>query len=775
MNYLSALASACALVLLSGTSPAQADGRKQDPLQHPFANPVDDPSLPRVLLVGDSISIGYTPRVRRSLNGEANVHRPTTNCRWSAFGLEHIDTWVGEAEWDVVHFNFGLWDWYGWSQEIKATPESYAASLEGIVTKLKERTDATLIFATTTPPCVGPEKKVKLVISEARAKEFNDAAIAVMKKHGVLVNDLGKAIGADREKYQLGADDVHYNEAGRDLLAAQVSETVRAAIAAPAARKVPLRLPNIFGDHMILQRDKPVRIWGWAGGGQEVSVTFAGQTRKASAGAGGDWQLDLDPMPANATGQVLTVTAGDQALRFEDVLVGEVWLCGGQSNMEWRLRSARDADVEIPSARYPGLRFIRIKPEGTPAPRDDFPAEDPDGVWQRCTPETIGDCSGVAYFFGQRLHRRLDVPVGLINAAWGGTMAQHWVTRETLDTLPAAIPYIEEYENKYREWIDGGREEGAARRFAADLEKWQARAAEAEAKGEKAPGGKPNERSYQDPAQGRIPAGAVNAMIMPIAGLSLRGALFYQGENNSFGDAWIPFRQTFPAVISDWRRLFRDEQMPFGIIQIAGWSTRRSMTYDMNHHTNVVREVQFNTWRKTPGTGLIVSFDANSNDSIHPGRKYPVGDRSARWALSTVYGITDAVRNGPLQWHGPVYESMEKKAGKIVVRFEEAGSAGLRLDRADARGFYIAGEDRIFHHAEARVTGGRGQPLGVEVWSDAVSEPVAVRYASSNLPLGTLMNGKELPAFPFRTDTWPLKPHYGETLYHVVPEEPEKP
>ncbi len=153
--------------------------------------------------------------------------------------------------------------------------------------------------------------------------------------------------------------------------------------------------------------------------------------------------------------------------------------------MEWRLRSSRDADIEIPSARYPGIRFIRIEPEGTPQPRDDFPAENGAGVWQPCTPETIGDCSGVAYFFGQRLHRRLDVPVGLINAAWGGTMAQHWVTRETLETIPAARPYIEDYEQKCRAWIDGGGEEGAAKRFAADLEKWEAVAEAAKAEGEK--------------------------------------------------------------------------------------------------------------------------------------------------------------------------------------------------------------------------------------------------------------------------------------------------
>ncbi len=530
-----------------------------------------------------------------------------------------------------------------------------------------------------------------------------------------------------------------------------------------------LHLPHIFSSQMVLQRDKPCRIWGWADESRDVTVSFGGQQKTITAGPDGKWLVTLEPMTANAAGQRLNIASGDTSVTFEDILVGDVWICGGQSNMEWRLKSSRNADIEIPSARYPAIRFIRIEPEGTPEPRDNFPTENGGGVWQVCTPETIGDCSGVAYFFGQKLHRRLDVPIGLINAAWGGTMAQHWVSRSTLETLPTVKPYLEDYDKKRSDWQSNGAEEGAAKRYASDLKKWEALAAEAEKKGEKEPGGKPNPQSYLDPAQGRIPAGPFNAMIMPIAGISLRGALFYQGENNAFGDTWIPFRETFPAVISDWRKVFQDDKLPFGIIQIAGWSTRRSMEYDMNHHTNVIREQQFLTWRDTPNTGLIVSFDANSNDSIHPGNKSPVGERSARWALSTVHGITDATRPRELlQWHGPVYKSMTRHGDKILIEFQEEGAEGLRFDQTDARGFYIAGADQIFHDASARVVAGKGKTPEVEIWSDAVPEPVAVRYAWSNLPLGTLMNGKELPAYPFRTDTWSLKPHYGETLYHVI-------
>lgn len=197
-----------------------------DPFSKPFDNPVDDPLLPRVLIIGDSISIGYTPRVRKLLEGKANVHRPKTNCRWSAFGDENVLQWVGDKKWDLIHFNFGLWDWYGWKQDKKATPQSYAKSLEGIVNKLRP-SGAKLVFAVTTPPCIGPEKKVKFMVTDEQAEEFNRSAQAVMKKHGVVINDLYSAIAQDRAKYQLGENDVHYNNAGLDLLAAQVSKIIK--------------------------------------------------------------------------------------------------------------------------------------------------------------------------------------------------------------------------------------------------------------------------------------------------------------------------------------------------------------------------------------------------------------------------------------------------------------------------------------------------------------------------------------------------------------------
>ena len=213
-----------------------------------------------------------------------------------------------------------------------------------------------------------------------------------------------------------------------------------------------------------------------------------------------------------------------------------------------------------------------------------------------------------------------------------------------------------------------------------------------------------------------------------------------------------------------WRKIFHNQELPFGLVQIAGWSNRRGMEYDMNHHCNIVREIQFNTWRTTPHTGLVVSFDTNSSQGIHPIRKLPVGERLARWALAEVYQAPSHASDRPLEWRGPVYESMERVSNKIHIRFKEETDRGLVLDQDVDVGFYISGEDQTFHHARARVDKGKRELV---VWNDNVPNPVAVRYGWSNLPAGGLMNRRELPAYPFRTDTWPLTPHQSTGSYII--------
>lgn len=516
---------------------------------------------------------------------------------------------------------------------------------------------------------------------------------------------------------------------------------------------------------MVLQADKQVAIWGWAEAGKKVTVQFGEQEKSSSADQDGRWAVELDALKASFEGRVVKVSDGTGTLSIGDVLVGEVWVCGGQSNMEWTLRGDRDADMEIDSADFPAIRFLRLPKIASPTPQEDFPVvndESSEGNWRRGVPEEVENCTAVGYYFAKRLQRRMKVPVGLIDTSWGGTMAQHWVSKESLRPIAEMKPYLDAFEEALGMWNEGGGEEGAKQRLAEDLAAWEVKRKGAEAKGERVPG-RPNANNYTDPGSKRQPAGMYNGVLLPIAKFTVRGALFYQGENNSFGESWKPFPKTFPAVIADWRNAFADPELPIGLLQISGWSNRRSMTYDMNHHTNVVREVQHKTWQATKNTGLIVTFDTNSNGSIHPARKQPVGERTARWALAEVYGVQGRGTRGTLEWRGPVFKEARVEAEKMIISFEAGTSRGLRLDQDVDVGFYLAGEDREFHHARARV-----QKEEVVVWCEAVSNPVAVRYAWSNLPMGGLMNGRELPAYPFRSDKWPLVPHQSKGEYRVA-------
>ena len=519
---------------------------------------------------------------------------------------------------------------------------------------------------------------------------------------------------------------------------------------------------RVFDDHMVLQRDKPVHIWGWGAAGQAAVVRYGEQEHRTTVDDQGRWHATLEPLAANSEGRALAVTLGDDTFSLEDVVVGEVWICGGQSNMAWTVRGTRDADLEIACADDPLLRFVRLPNEARGEPRRDYVRPEHGGAgkgWRVIDPESVKDCTGVGYYFAQRLRRHLKVPVGLIDVSWGGTLAQFWISKPRLRDLDSVRPEFERYEQEKAAWIEGGGEEGAKQRYADAVAKWETARKEARAASKRAPR-KPGFGAYENPSHKRHPGAGFDGMMAPLRGLAVRGALYFQGENNAFGEQWKPFPETYPMVITEWRELFQNPELPMGLIQIGGWSTRRTMTYDMNHHTNAIREVQFDTWQRTPNTGLIVTFDCNSNSNIHPGHKRPVGDRTARWALAEVYKQT-SYDNKPLQWRGPIYASSEPKGDRMVVHFVDGTARGLRLDKTHALGFYLAGEDRVFHIADARVV----NKTSVEVFCEDVPAPVAVRYAWSNLPLGTLMNGKELPAYPFRSDDWPIEPHRSEGSY----------
>ncbi|MFT4549865.1 MAG: sialate O-acetylesterase [Verrucomicrobiales bacterium] len=523
-----------------------------------------------------------------------------------------------------------------------------------------------------------------------------------------------------------------------------------------------LTLPKIFSDGMVLQRDKKLKVWGWAPAGQDVTVQFAGQNQTDQSDAKGNWNVLLDPLAASFKNRALVVSSGDQKITVDEVLVGEVWLCGGQSNMEFKMRNTRDGDMEVLSSDYPAIRYLRVPKVANTRPQADFEPSESEGFWRKCQGADTEDCTAVGYYFGRRLHQFLKVPVGLIDTSWGGTMAQHWVEHSMLESIEEMKPHLDAYAKIQQEWIAMGKAEGAEREYQNAIAGWKNAVAEWNAikdptKKSKRPPGQPKIKT--DPITHHQPGGMLNGVVAPISGFTIRGVLFYQGENNSFGEGWKPYHKTFRKVIQSFRRAFDDPQLPFGIIQIAGWSTRRSMTYDMNHHTNVIREIQFDIWQDTPHTGLIVSFDANTSGSIHPGRKAPIGERSARWALAEVFQ-QKSHNNRPIEWRGPVYEKMEVVDGQCVVTFKNETAGGLRLNKGVDVGFYIAGEDKTFKIAKAKVAGDT-----LIIWNDAIKKPVAVRYASSNLPIGGLMNGRQLPAYPFRSDDWPLTPHQSEGSY----------
>ena len=529
-----------------------------------------------------------------------------------------------------------------------------------------------------------------------------------------------------------------------------------------------LSLANTFSDGIVLQREKLINVWGLANPNKSVTLNFGEETKSIKADSKGKWSIKIGPLKASSESRTMTIRSGKSEVKIADIIVGEVWVCGGQSNMAWTLRGSTDADIEISSANFNEIRFLKLPNIASPTKLDDFPIGKPTdwiGKWQKAITPQVQNCSAVAYYFAKRLHRQLQVPIGIIENSWGGTMAQHWCNKDTLRKIPEMAEDIKNFDEQYQEWIDDGKEAGAKQRFSKDLANWEKINAEAKAKGEKKPR-KPNANEYKDPGAGRQPAGMYNGSLLPIANTTVRGILFYQGENNSFGTSWKPFYRTFPALISDWRNVFGDTNMPFGIIQIAGWSNRRSMEYDMNHHCNVVREIQLDTWLHTSNTGLITTYDTNSNGSIHPSRKLPVGERSARWALSEVYKVNKFGSNEPLEWKGPVFKDAKFESGKAFVTFEEGTDRGLRLDQDVDVGFVLAGKDKKFYHAKAKITQSKeDKKPQVEIWCDDVKDPVAVRYAFSNLPIGGLMNARELPAYPFRSDDWPMTPHQSTGSY----------
>jgi len=533
---------------------------------------------------------------------------------------------------------------------------------------------------------------------------------------------------------------------------------VVASISADGASVVAaVRLPNVFGDNMVVQRDKPVRIWGWAAKGETVTVTFAGQRKIATAGADGRWTVHLDPMKASATGRLLAIQSsiGNRKLKIDNVLVGDVWVLGGQSNMEAALRNIRDGDLEVLSADQPTIRLMTVPLRANPAPLDDFPRIDEynswskvterKGDWQVCTPKTVQLFSAVGYVFGRRIHQVTKVPVGLIDTSWGGTTVEAWISRDTLRKIPRAAALL-------KQWDDQIAAYDPKQSLAEQIRRWESRAKRLKAAG-KPPGPRPTEPRPSPAVNRNNPGAAYNAIIAPMAGLSVKGALFYQGINNAVGGARPTlYAKTYAALIPEWRRAFGDPKLPFGICQMVSWgfppkieNTEKAMVSAAPY----IRESQLAAHKAHPDTGFVVACDLG-HIQMHSPFKTPLGERLARWALATQYGVKVTYRT-------PLYQSMKTDGKEITVSFD-VPIHPIHGGRAEIKGFAIAGADGHFWPATAFMTSANT----VKVWSDFVAKPVAVRYAWATHPFGTLVGAGSsgLPAAPFRTDTmaWPDTP-----------------
>ncbi|NSW80263.1 MAG: sialate O-acetylesterase [Chthonomonadetes bacterium] len=485
-----------------------------------------------------------------------------------------------------------------------------------------------------------------------------------------------------------------------------------------------VRLPRIFGDHAVLQRGQPIPVWGTAEPGEKVTVEFHGQKVFTTADRTGKWRVTLKPVSAG--GPFEMTVKGNNTIVLRDLLVGEVWVCSGQSNMEWPLFLARNAEQEIASANYPQIRLFMVPKAVADVPQEDISG----GEWRVCTPESARNFSAVGYFFARELHQALNVPVGMIQSAWGGTPAESWTSRSTLESNPQLRPILENWERAVQDYPQ------AIQRFRQQVMAWEDAAARARAEGKPEPP-RPNRPTHPRNNPWK-PSGLFNAMIMPIVPYAIQGAIWYQGESNA-GRAY-EYRTLFPAMIQDWRKAWGQGDFPFLFVQLANFMATKPEPGESAWAE--LREAQLMTLR-LPKTGMAVAIDIGEADDIHPRNKQDVGKRLALNALAIAYGRK-------IDYSGPIYSHMKREGNRIRLYFKHVDGGLTTPNGEPLKGFAIAGADRKFVWADARIEGNT-----VVVSSPQVSEPVAVRYAWADNPVCNLYNRAGLPASPFRTDSWP--------------------
>lgn len=506
-----------------------------------------------------------------------------------------------------------------------------------------------------------------------------------------------------------------------------------------ASASADVRLAPIFTNDMVVQRDRPIRVWGRAEPGEAVSVTLGGVTAETKADAKGHWLAEL-PARADGADLELAVKGKGNPVVLKNVVVGDVWLCSGQSNMEWNM-SQSDAADDVKAADIPKIRCIKVNHVMSGVPEDDLPAA---GPWRTCTPQTAGGFTAVGFYFARDVVAKTGVPVGLLDDNWGGTPIEPWVAPEGMELVPEFASVLKNREAAHEAFLKSlpGKLD--------EMDRWVAAARAAVAAGERLPPAlampaHPNANGWSS---------MYHAMIHPLARFPIKGFLWYQGESN--GGEGESYRQKMQALVRGWRKVWHDDDLPFYFVQLASFQNPTDDPAGGDGWAKL-RESQ----RKSltiPKTGMAVITDtvplAAAGD-IHPRNKFDVGTRLARWALHHDYGKKEIVPSGPL------FKSLAVEGGKARVRFDHV-AGGLMVGAKNGREpavedkagklkrFAVAGADRKWRWADAVIDGDV-----VVVSSPEVQEPVAVRYAFSMNPDGAnLYNREGLPASPFRTDDW---------------------
>ncbi len=448
-----------------------------------------------------------------------------------------------------------------------------------------------------------------------------------------------------------------------------------------------VKLPKVIASHMVLQQKLPLPIWGTADAGEDVTVSLGDNTASTKAGADGKWSVKLKAITAGG-GPLELVVKGKNEIKLTDILIGEVWVASGQSNMEWPVAASNNPQEEIAAAKYPNIRLFHVRKTPAVTPQDEVVL---DLAWSECSPATIGNFSAVAYFFGRHIHQELNVPVGLINTSWGGTAIEPWTPIVGFESVESLKPIAE-----------------------------QVKAQQA-----KPEGVQPNPGA---------PTHLYNGMVHGVQPFGIRGALWYQGESNR--GQGVAYEQKMHALINGWRTVWNQGDFPFLFVQLAPFK------YGPNDPQFLLPQI-WEAQTKTlalKNTGMAVTTDITHLTDIHPKNKQDVGKRLALWALARTYGKEGLVYSGPL------YKSMKVEGNKVRIEFEHVGSGLKSRDGQPLSWFTIASKEGDFVEATAAIDGN-----SVVVSSDQLAEPAAVRFGWDQLAEPNLMNAESLPAGPFRT------------------------